>query len=86
MVISNQPTENILIKQLVGLRCPEWSIWEIFYPSGLKAKATAFKVTFDWPQAARTSNAVDRLMNYRAPSSLCHAVFPWNTQVRQSSH
>jgi hypothetical protein len=52
---------------------------------GLKAKAPAFKVTFDLPQAARTSNAVDRLMNYRAPSSLCHAVFPWNTQVRQSS-
>ena len=52
---------------------------------GLKAKAPAFKVTFDLPQAARTSNAVDRLMNYRAPYSLCHAVFPWTIQVRQSS-
>jgi hypothetical protein len=40
----------------------------------LKAKAPAFKVTFDWPQAARTSNAVDRLMNYRAPSSLGYAI------------
>jgi hypothetical protein len=32
---------------------------------GLKAKAPAFKVAFDLPKAARTSNAVDRLMNYQ---------------------
>ncbi len=32
---------------------------------GLKAKAPAFKVAFDLPNAARTSNAVDRLMNYQ---------------------
>ena len=30
---------------------------------GLKAKAPAFKVAFDLPNAARTSNTVDRLMN-----------------------
>ena len=32
---------------------------------GMKAKAASFKVTFDLPQAARTSNSVDRLMNYQ---------------------
>lgn len=32
---------------------------------GLKAKASAFKVAFDLPNAARTSNSVDRLMNYQ---------------------
>ena len=31
----------------------------------LKINASAFKVTFDLPEAARTSNAVDRLMNYQ---------------------
>ncbi len=30
---------------------------------GLKAKASAFKVAFDLPNATRTSNTVDRLMN-----------------------
>lgn len=32
---------------------------------GLKAKAPQFAVTFDIPAAARTSNQVDRLMNYQ---------------------
>lgn len=31
----------------------------------LKVKAAQFKVTFDLPQAARTSNMVDRLMNFQ---------------------
>lgn len=33
--------------------------------SGNESKAARFKVTFDLPQAARTSNSVDRLMNYQ---------------------
>lgn len=31
----------------------------------LKTKASGFKLTFDFPQAYRTSNQVDRLMNYQ---------------------
>ena len=37
---------------------------------GLKAKAPAFKVAFDLPHAARTSNAVDRLIKIGS-SMLC---------------
>jgi hypothetical protein len=31
----------------------------------LKTKATQFKLTFNVPQAYRTSNQVDRLINYQ---------------------
>ena len=31
----------------------------------LKAKSTRFQVVYDFPTAYRTSNALDRLMNYQ---------------------
>jgi hypothetical protein len=52
---------------------------------GLKAKAPAFKVAFDLPNAARTSNAVDRLMNDQDRHPGCHAVFPWKPCVCEPS-
>lgn len=46
----------------------------------LKTKAAKFQMAYDFPDAYRTSNALDRLMNYRAPSALQHAVFSWHLQ------
>jgi len=36
----------------------------------LKAKSAKFQVAYDFPDAYRTSNALDRLMNYRSPFAL----------------
>jgi len=36
----------------------------------LKAKSPKFQVAYDFPDAYRTSNTLDRLMNYRTPSTL----------------
>jgi hypothetical protein len=44
----------------------------------LKAKSAKFQVAYDFPDAYRTSNALDRLMNYRAPFALQYAVFSWH--------
>jgi len=44
----------------------------------LKAKSAKFQKAYDFPDAYRTSNALDRLMNYRAPFALQYAVFSWH--------
>jgi len=44
----------------------------------LKAKSAKFQVAYDFPDAYRTSNALDRLMNYRSPFALQYAVFSWH--------
>jgi len=36
----------------------------------LKAKSAKFQKAYDFPDAYRTSNPLDRLMNYRAPCAL----------------
>jgi hypothetical protein len=46
---STQVKHEIVLKKLVAL----------------KTKATQFRLTFEFPQAYRTSNQVDRLMNYQ---------------------
>jgi len=42
----------------------------------LKAKSAKFQIAYDFPDAYRTSNPLDRLMNYRAPCTLQYAIFP----------
>jgi len=44
----------------------------------LKVKSAKFQKAYDFPDAYRTSNALDRLMNYRAPFALQYAVFSWH--------
>jgi hypothetical protein len=52
-------------------RLQEWAIMNVSHEIvlkkllALKTKATLFKRTFDFPQAYRTSNQIDRLMNYQ---------------------
>jgi len=42
----------------------------------LKAKSAKFQKAYDFPDAYRTSNSLDRLMNYRSPCALSYAVLP----------
>lgn len=47
----------------------------------LKAKSAKFQVAYDFPDAYRTSNALDRLMNYRAPHTLQYALLSWHQRL-----
>lgn len=44
----------------------------------LRAKAGKFQVAYDFPQAHRTSNALDRLMNHQDCLPLFDAILSWH--------